>query len=90
MNKLEVGVLVKLSAHGRKTQGLRHLNPNDVGMVIGLPKTKTQKCYSIRWASGETITWIYRHEIKFADVHQSKLNKELCRKRILKENYNIC
>ena len=90
MVKLELGVLVKLSANGRKTQGLRHIKPDDVGIVIGHPKTKTQRCYSIRWSSGETITWIYRREVKFADNEQRKLNTLIVRNRILKEKYNIC
>lgn len=89
MVKLEKGVLVKLSAAGKKMVMHQHIRDDEVGLVIAIPKTDTQKCYRVHWMSGQ-LGYVYRNEVKFADIEQRRLNNSIVRNRILKEKYNIC
>ena len=89
MVKLEKGVLVKLSAVGKGMVMHQHIRDDEVGIVIAVPKTDTQKCYRVQWNSGQ-LGFVYRNEVKFADIEQRRLNNSIVRNRILKEKYNIC
>tara|TARA_B100000035_G_scaffold122906_1_gene104607 strand:+ start:2995 stop:3267 length:273 start_codon:yes stop_codon:yes gene_type:complete len=88
MVKLQKGVLVKLSAVGRGMVMHQHIRDDEVGIVIAVPKTDTQKCYRVKWTSGQ-LGFVYRNEVKFADIEQRRLNSLIIQNRILKEKYKI-
>ena len=88
MVRLQEGVLVKLSAVGRGMVMHQHIGDDEVGIVIAGPKSYTQKCYRVRWTNG-TTGYVYRKEVKFADLEQRRYNSLLIQKRILKEKYKI-
>lgn len=89
MSRLTVGTLVRLSRKGKDCPDLRAIPRDDIGMVMD---TRTDNVhgivYKVRWMQGYYPHHdCYRSELKFADGHQMRLNKERIRRDIYATKY---
>ena len=90
MDRLTVGTLVRLSRKGKSSSALRAIPRDDIGIVlkvarmvnhIGVPISKPY--YKVKWMNGYYPDHTcYRHELKYADSDQMRLNKERIRSEI--------
>ena len=84
MDRLTKGTLVRLSRKGKDCSELRAIPRDDIGMVTGTrPDNVRGIVYRVRWLNGYYPEHTcYRHELKYADSDQMRLNKERIRSEI--------
>ena len=84
MDRLTAGTLVRLSRKGKDCSELRAIPRDDIGMVTGTrPDNVRGIVYRVRWLNGYYPEHTcYRHELKYADKDQMRLNKERIRSEI--------
>ena len=84
MSRLTAGTLVRLSRKGKDCSELRAIPRDDIGMVTGTrPDNVRGIVYRVRWLNGYYPEHTcYRHELKYADKDQMRLNKERIRSEI--------
>ena len=84
MDRLTAGTLVRLSRKGKDCSELRAIPRDDIGMVTGTrPDNVRGIVYRVRWLNGYYPEHTcYRHELKYADSDQMRLNKERIRSEI--------
>jgi hypothetical protein len=70
------GVLVTMTELGMKNSMFRHINEDDVGVVVEHPKGRYTSCYTVMFARAGLTKFITRREFKFASPAQSKANKQ--------------
>ena len=84
MDRLTAGTLVRLSRKGKDCSELRAIPRDDIGMVTGTrPDNVRGIVYRVRWLNGYYPEHqCFRHELKYADKDQMRLNKERIRSEI--------
>ena len=84
MDRLTKGTLVRLSRKGKDCSELRAIPRDDIGMVTGTrPDNVRGIVYRVRWLNGYYPEHTcYRHELKYADSDQMRMNKERIRSEI--------
>lgn len=85
MDRLTKGTLVKLSRKGKDSTELRGIDRGSVGLIMGTrPGGVRGIIYKVKWVGAYYPEHsCYRHEVKYADSNQMRMNKE----RIAKEIY---
>ena len=85
MDRLTKGTLVRLSRKGKDSTELRGIHRDSIGLVVGTrPCNVRGVTYNVKWIGAYYPEHsCYRHELKYADSNQMRMNKE----RITKEIY---
>ena len=89
MSRLTKGTLVRLSRKGKDCAELRCVPRDSIGLVMGRrPCNVRGTTYRIKWFGAYYSEYsCYRHEVKFADSDQMKMNKERIRREIYATKY---
>lgn len=92
MDRLTKGTLVRLSRKGKDCSELRAIPRDDIGLVLGhivelnhlgYPVPNAKYTYRVKWMNGYYPEHqCFRHELKYADKDQMRLNKERIRSEI--------
>tara|TARA_A100001015_G_scaffold236570_1_gene268832 strand:+ start:8413 stop:8751 length:339 start_codon:yes stop_codon:yes gene_type:complete len=69
------GVLVRMTECGMNNSMFRHIDRDDIGVVVKTPDTQFQRNYTVMFAKSGLARYMSRSEFKFASPVQSKANK---------------
>ena len=89
MDRLTKGTLVRLSRKGKDCSELRAIPRDDIGLVLSTrPDNVRGIVYRVKWMQGYYPHHdCYRHELKYADSDQRRMNKERIRSEIYATKY---